>query len=186
MKIYFDFQKPPLKLLPLEGEKLSGVSPMHHKPSIPVPDFCLFISSISAIQMGKSTCDSVCVIWSSRWVRVTNCCVCRHLPRDYSESCLSVLLFCSHAPLSGRVLACKASPNLTRILSRHPHSAVFQYGCQSVMCLPSEGALIVLKNGETEKQGGIDSALHLLSKDILHWCFVVPHVGLSSCVSYPV
>lgn len=69
---------------------------------------------------------------------------------EITQSCLSVLLFCSHAPLSGRVLACKASPNLTRILSSHPHSAVSQYGCQSVMYLPSEGALIVLKNGETE------------------------------------
>lgn len=26
VKMYFDFQKPPLKLLPLEGEKQSGVS----------------------------------------------------------------------------------------------------------------------------------------------------------------
>lgn len=27
VKIYFNYQKPPLKLLPLEGEKLSGASP---------------------------------------------------------------------------------------------------------------------------------------------------------------
>lgn len=34
---------------------------VQHKPSIHPPGFCLFMPSISAIQMGKSTCDSMCV-----------------------------------------------------------------------------------------------------------------------------
>lgn len=57
------------------------------KPEILLPGFCLFIPSISAVQLGKSTVTDVCVLWSSRWVRMRNCGLCRHLPGGDSESC---------------------------------------------------------------------------------------------------
>lgn len=58
-----------------------------HKPGILLPGFCLFIPSISAVQLGKNTVTDVCVLWSSRWVGMRSCFLCRHLSGGDSESC---------------------------------------------------------------------------------------------------
>lgn len=111
----------------------------------------------------------VCVIWSSRWVRMTNCCLCRHLPRDYSESCLCVLLFCSYAALSNRALS--GIPRLKLYLTWQRSCAGIQISVpfstyvRSWCAFPSKEALTVLKIVEGEKQGGTDFIFELLHKD---------------------
>lgn len=50
------------EISPVRGDEADCCfPPVQYKPGIHLPGFCLFIPSISAIQMGKGTCDSVCV-----------------------------------------------------------------------------------------------------------------------------
>lgn len=79
--------------------------PVQHKPCIHLPGFCLFISSISAIQMGKSTCDSVCVWFGAadgcEWQTVA--CVGTYL--EITRSPASVWWCSVPMPLSKRALS---------------------------------------------------------------------------------
>lgn len=119
---------------------------VQHKPGIHLPGFCLFISSISAIQMGKSTCDSICVWFGAadgcEWQTVA--CVGTYL--EMTQSPASVCCCAAPALPYGRGHcqgSCIWSPTW---LDRDPMQASrFQCWCLFVTCLLSKKAQTVLK-----------------------------------------
>lgn len=133
------------KIAPLRVDEGAWQSPLvQHKPSIHPPG-CLYPASLPSKWGRAHVTACVCVIWSSRWVWMTNCCLCRHLPRADSESCLCVLLCCSCSLLWKRALSGLLQLNLL-LTYRDPMQACrFQCWCLFVMCLLSKKAQTVLK-----------------------------------------